>query len=114
MCIRDRHRAAPTGEAAARAHCCRAHIDAAAAMTGVSLFLQDDPRFAYSKAERGAVAAEYTHLVTARPRVDGFVLLHAEGGFERLQAWPPHVRLVPTIFVHESKRVASLRARGGI
>lgn len=104
------HAAAPPAAGGSNS-CCSVHIDAAAAMTGVSLFLQDDPRFAYSKREGAARDADFTHLVTARPRVRGFTLLHAQPGFESLQLWPPRLRLAPKIFVHESDHAAAARRR---
>jgi hypothetical protein len=86
------------------------HIDASAAMTGVSLFLQDDPRFSYSKAEGSVDDSAFSHLLTARPSVRGFTLLHTQHGFERLQLWPPRVRLAPALYVHVHARVAAARA----
>mmetsp|Transcript_24914 Transcript_24914/g.57601 ORF Transcript_24914/g.57601 Transcript_24914/m.57601 type:complete len:83 (+) Transcript_24914:712-960(+) len=82
-------------------------------MSGVSLFLQDDAHFNYSKAEYSEFKAvpfkmrdaEFTHLVTARARVPGFRLIYAAEGFERLQLWPPALRLAPRIHVLERERI---------
>jgi alpha-1,6-mannosyltransferase len=92
----------------------RVHIDAAAAIAGISLFLQDDARFSYSKAEGAMTARElnaFTHLVSARERVAGFSLVHAQLGYARLQRWPPALVQARKLYVHEHARLAAARRR---
>lgn len=79
-------------------------------MTGVSRFGERDaPDWTYRKTEglsdAELVAQRFTHLLSARPSVPGFVRESEVHGFSRFRAqlssWPP-LRLVtePQVYVH--------------
>lgn len=81
----------------------RVHIDAAAAMSGVSLFLQDHDSFVYSKDEGRVNPRDFTHLVTERSSVAAFELVHEAHGFDGLRLWPPGLRTSPKVYVHRRR-----------
>ncbi|KAA8496717.1 Dol-P-Man:Man(7)GlcNAc(2)-PP-Dol alpha-1,6-mannosyltransferase [Porphyridium purpureum] len=67
----------------------RVHIDAKSATTGINRFLErDDGKWLYSKEEDHSIltwVSDFELLVTERPTVDGFMLIHEEPAFRRLR-----------------------------
>jgi hypothetical protein len=99
----------------------RVHIDVAAAMTGVTRFLERGDggaagggacpgrRWTYSRAEGDGLvgvdfAGQFTHLLSERAHVPGFRVAAVEQRYAgiQLQLWPPRVdvRTEPAIYVH--------------
>lgn len=106
------------------------HIDAESAMSGISLFgEQNRPRWRYSKNEMHKVPSDYdpyTHLITANPTFHGedgrrFTVLDVIYGFDRIQFrvgrqqrrkdrtetvaadfWVAKIILVPKIYLMQS------------
>jgi hypothetical protein len=76
------------------------HIDAAAAMTGISRFVQR-PDWRYSKDEHVTDMNRYSHVVTALETVPGFVRVHAQEGFVGIGWRSLQIREAPLVFVHQ-------------
>lgn len=88
----------------------KVHIDVKAATSGISQFLQipdnsSCPRWSYSKREDvGNIDwSEFTHLITERPEVEGFCVIHREEGFTGINWRQRKLRTRTEIYVHRNK-----------
>lgn len=89
------------------------HIDPDAAMTGITRFLElpanqdatpHGRQWNYSRREdlTQEQLSAFEYLVTGRPKVDGFALVHSESGFDGIrwrEPWNP-IMSSPKVFVH--------------
>lgn len=75
------------------------HIDASAAMTGISRFLEE-PTWQYSKDENLTDFSSSTHLVSGISSVPGFTRIHSQLGFVRFRFSSLEVLTEPLIYVH--------------
>ena len=88
----------------------RVHVGVAAAMAGVSRFLQRPPPWSYSKDESLSSAEDFqrfTFLLTAADDapVAGFETFLVARGFSRVQLWPPALLTEPKVCVLKRKTV---------
>ena len=88
----------------------KVHVGVAAAMTGVSRFLQRPSPWSYSKDESLASPEDFqrfTYLLTAAEDapVAGFESFLVAHGFSRVQLWPPALLTEPKVRVLKRKVV---------
>eukprot|EP00002_Diphylleia_rotans_P020171 TRINITY_DN3912_c0_g1_i2.p1 TRINITY_DN3912_c0_g1~~TRINITY_DN3912_c0_g1_i2.p1 ORF type:complete len:485 (+),score=95.69 TRINITY_DN3912_c0_g1_i2:718-2172(+) len=84
------------------------HIDSAAAMTGISRFLEQPAPWSYSKDEKTDQFDRFTHLITERSSVDGFEVIHTIDGLDSSKLWELKTPLSPKIYVHRRSNLAYL------
>jgi len=80
----------------------RVHIDADAAMSGITRFLERPAPWTYSKEENHSSLtwADFSHLITSRKAIDGFTVLHLQRGFAGISRQKFGLKMEPRIYVH--------------
>ena len=104
------HAAVTPREAARARGGVKVHVGVAAAMTGVSRFLEQPRPWSYSKDESLVSADDlrrFSYLLTAATDepVAGFEVAHVAHGYARLQLWPPAMLTEPKIHVLKRRPV---------